>query len=398
MQENFSWYFPLNKNEIEALWEEAILTVDANVLLDLYRYHESTRNALLDALKRFEGRLWLSHQTAEEFFRNRKRVIVGAASAFDEAKQNIDDFAKAADDIVSKVRKNRIIPDSISESLRAAVDNALEKARQAVSESHAQHPDFLAHDPILDRLAALFQGAVGEAFSSSRSADAMAEAERRIREKIPPGYLDSKKSGTKAYGDYFMWCQILDHAAEEKKPIIFVTSEAKEDWWERAAGKTIGLHYELLRESYALTGQRLLAYQTDRFFRYSAELRGEVSNESAAKEISEFVQARSVPLIRVISQLESVASSERNAGQLTIELLRPAYRFTCSGHIAPNLTDIPNLKVRLASHPDGMPNHIVRSGAGTTFDFHIHVKSIDYEEYLPVGEYVFDYDASATVR
>lgn len=61
MKNKYSWCFPLPEDKIKEIWDEAILTVDSNVLLDLYRYHETTRAALIEAIKKFEGRLWLSH-------------------------------------------------------------------------------------------------------------------------------------------------------------------------------------------------------------------------------------------------------------------------------------------------------------------------------------------------
>ena len=51
MKEEFCWYFPPTEEEVNGIWEKGILTIDANVLLDLYRYHESTRNSLVDALR-----------------------------------------------------------------------------------------------------------------------------------------------------------------------------------------------------------------------------------------------------------------------------------------------------------------------------------------------------------
>ena len=72
MKKEFSWYFPISEDEIDSIWKSGLLTVDANVLLDLYRYHESTRNSLINSLKEFKGRLWLSNQAAEEFIRNSK--------------------------------------------------------------------------------------------------------------------------------------------------------------------------------------------------------------------------------------------------------------------------------------------------------------------------------------
>ncbi|ADU67004.1 hypothetical protein Selin_2287 [Desulfurispirillum indicum S5] len=89
MKELFKWYFPLSDDEIRNIWKEGILTVDTNVLLDLYRYHEDTREALLAAINAFDGRAWISHQVAEEFFRNRNSVILSSNSAFNDAEKNM---------------------------------------------------------------------------------------------------------------------------------------------------------------------------------------------------------------------------------------------------------------------------------------------------------------------
>lgn len=395
MRKKYGWYFPKSDTDIKALWDEAILTLDANVLLDLYRYHEDTRNALLRALKRFEGRIWLSHQTSEEFFRNRRKVIVASIKSYDDAQQNLSDIRAGAEEPLNRLRSNRTIPDSVSESVKSALDAALHAAQVSVSEAKEKHPNYLDSDPLLDELTGLFDGAIGEPFDDKTLEDAFKEGKRRLDAKVPPGYLDAKKDGTRPYGDYFMWRQILEYAKTESKPVIFVTSEGKEDWWEKESGRTTGLHYELLKEAYETSGQQLMAYRTDRFFRFSSEVSGEGANESAAEEISAVVKARTVgsQLLRVVSQLETEASQGMNKGKIVIELLRPAYVFTCSGHLEPKLSSIPVVTVRLTQHPDGLPRHIVRSGAGTTFDFNVHLKSIEYQAYLPEGEYVFEYDA-----
>jgi len=396
MKSKFAWCFPLEEKEIKEIWNEAILTVDANVLLDLYRYHENTRTALLDALHKFGGRSWLSYQTAQEFFRNRKKVIISSVNSYSEAMQNISDIKDSLEEPLKRLKANRIIPDEVSESLRSDLYASIETSLAKVNDSKSRHPDFFKADPVLENLSQLFDGSIGDDFTSEILIEATKEGKRRIDLKIPPGFLDSKKDGIRPYGDYFMWRQILDHAALVRKPIIFVTSEGKEDWWERESGKTTGLHYELLKEVHEKTGQRFLAYRTDRFFRFSAELSGEESNESAAKEISALVKARtaSTSLLRLLSQTETHSSQTENSGSLVIELLRPSFVFTCSGHLEPNFLDIPAVSARLVSHPEGMPRHIVRAGAGTTFDFNMHVKSIAYQEYLPAGEYIFEYRAS----
>jgi len=63
MRDRFPWYFVETKDYNEA-WVSGVLTIDANVMLDLYRYNRETREALLKALESFKGRLWISHQTS----------------------------------------------------------------------------------------------------------------------------------------------------------------------------------------------------------------------------------------------------------------------------------------------------------------------------------------------
>ena len=72
IKETFEWAIPISDEEKSQIWEEAILTVDTNVLLDLYRFHPETTRQILNGLKSFKGRVWLSHQVASEFFKNRK--------------------------------------------------------------------------------------------------------------------------------------------------------------------------------------------------------------------------------------------------------------------------------------------------------------------------------------
>ena len=80
--ERFEWAIPLKKEKIQEIWETGILTVDTNVLFDLYRYNYNTSKSILDSLKNFKGRLWISHQVAEEFFRKRAAVICGINQDF----------------------------------------------------------------------------------------------------------------------------------------------------------------------------------------------------------------------------------------------------------------------------------------------------------------------------
>ena len=257
MKDLFKWYFPHSTAEIKEIWEYGILTVDTNVLLDLYRYHQNTRQALLESLNLFNGRAWLSHQVAEEFFRNRNGVILSSTTAFNEAEKSLAEIRKVIEEPIKRLKSNRTIPDTISKILEENIDAAISKATEETQSVKSKYPDYVKEDPILENICILFNSSVGNPFDNETLTEILKEAKRRKENKVPPGFKDVGKEGDKPYGDYLLWRQILDYIKEIKKPLIFVTSEEKEDWWEKGSGKTIGPLYDLLKEFYLETGQRL---------------------------------------------------------------------------------------------------------------------------------------------
>ena len=121
MKDLYQWHFPLGPGEINDAWTGGILSVDTNVLLDLYRYHEETRNLLLKALEHFGERTWLTNQVAEEFFRNRNSVIASASSGFTSADKIAEEILRQTGEEAAKLAKNRIIPQGSAVTFRKGV-------------------------------------------------------------------------------------------------------------------------------------------------------------------------------------------------------------------------------------------------------------------------------------
>jgi hypothetical protein len=63
-------------------FEDASIVLDANVLLALYEIGADARGEVLAVLTRVVGRLWVPHQAALEFCRNRKRVVIRRTNYF----------------------------------------------------------------------------------------------------------------------------------------------------------------------------------------------------------------------------------------------------------------------------------------------------------------------------
>ena len=265
MKKRFGHLLPMTEDEVEAIWREGILTVDANVLLDLYRYHQETQNALIVALRGFAGRLWLSHQAASEFVRNRARAAAAVGKELTDAESDLSALEAAVKQATDNLQGRRPVARDVGQKLKQDVHAALRVAKAAIQDIRTRHDDGASKDAVLDDVLALFDGCVGTPPPDSDLADLHIDAERRIKLKVPPGYKDAEKDDSNAHGDFLVWHQVLQETKNREKPLILVTSERKDDWWLRAHGKTLGPRHELLDEAHRITGQRVLIYQTDFF-------------------------------------------------------------------------------------------------------------------------------------
>ena len=374
------------------------MTLDANVMLDLYRYHSATRDSILAAVEAFAPRLWVSYQAAQEFFANRKNVIASAEKTFREANTAIDELANSLDGNVSKLRGYRLVPRPTIEDFTRALEIAVGSARERIKEASKNHPNYLTADPILDRLLSLFEGKIGAEPSEANRAAMVQQGQTRFKTKTPPGYMDDGKDGDRKYGDFLFWSELIDHAKAANVPIILVTSEQKEDWWEKSSGKTLGPRMELIQEFAAATSQQIFIYQTDNFLKIAAELAGTSVTAEVVEEIREISARRTrphrlnPPAVEV-EQLPHVARSDENIGTLEIDLLREVYMMTGSGRFEPEMDCVPTVSARLIGAPDGCPEIDVTARTGTTFDFNVHIHSTVRNELLPVGHYTVEYEA-----
>lgn len=248
-------YIELTKSEKEQLWDSATFVFDTNVFLNLYRYSKKTRDALLDSMKGLKGRIWMPHQVACEFMENRPDVII----------DSIDKYSKLEKDILCPCKNLRIKEDDPEfKKLQKYVEKWIENYKRI-----NLLIDSVSDDAVLDNILKLFDGKTGNAFPNEKLEEIKKEGEIRYKKEIPPGYKDYKKSNAdtdnNAFGDLIVWKQILNYAKDEKKDIIFVTSDQKEDWWSVVRGKTLGPRIELKKEFYDYTGMKFHMYSMDGF-------------------------------------------------------------------------------------------------------------------------------------
>lgn len=87
----------------------------------------------------------------------------------------------------------------------------------------------------MEQLAAQEKG--GQPFTYREKVALYVEGDFRFLRKLPPGYMDEKEKDkkdetkTQKFGDLFVWKQLLCHAEECRRPIVFITNDNKPDWW-----------------------------------------------------------------------------------------------------------------------------------------------------------------------
>lgn len=217
-------------------------------------------------------------------------VDADVTNDFLKAKKPVDDVEKATRSAAEAIRGCRVIPKDFSETFEAGIEKVCQTIREKIEKEQSEIPNYDTKDDVVSRLEKALLGGVGALPDDIENL--LKEARRRRDEKIPPGYMDEQKDGLGFAGDFLMWTQIMSHSSKEKKPVILVTSETKEDWWEKKSGKTLNPRLELLQEAFEKTGQKFLIYHTDQFLRIHQDKSGEASDESILEEIREYSLAR----------------------------------------------------------------------------------------------------------
>jgi prefoldin subunit 5 len=287
MKDLFPGHFKESDENIREVWETSLFIFDANILLNLYRYSDTTRNEFLRILDKVKDRAWLPHRAAEEYLNNRLSVI-------DQQERSYDDSVKSIESLKQGLENARQHP-FVSKGIMRKVSSVFDELCNELKDNKSVHTTRISNDEIKDSIARIFENSVGLPYEKERIEQLITEGEERYKQKIPPGFKDSSKSGDsevfsekcRKYGDLIVWTQVIDKATELNKGVVLVTDDKKEDWWEKFKGKTVGPRPELVKEFKDRANQTFHMYQADRFLELARENLGEQVSDEIVEEIRE---------------------------------------------------------------------------------------------------------------
>ena len=250
-----------SSEQLNTALREAVVVIDANVLLDLYRYRSQTSQDLIKTLKGLGDRLVVPHQALREFWRRRLRSQDSPSRATKTATDALAKSGRSIREALTAWAKAVGVNDDELSDLNYHVDDFLEtiegKLQDVLQDADAEP----GRDPILEQLEELLAGRVTPPLDQEEWDECIAEANRRIEAEEPPGYLDANKQETNlpegGAGDYLVWYQATRYAKEKDRDLLIVTRDQKEDWWWRRQADFIGPRHELTLGFHEFTGRRL---------------------------------------------------------------------------------------------------------------------------------------------
>ncbi|SIO06942.1 hypothetical protein SAMN05444172_0026 [Burkholderia sp. GAS332] len=292
MRQDFPGWFQKTQEELAAIWDHAIFVPDANILLHCVRHPTNVREELLRVFEVLKDSLWIPYQVGLEFNRNRLDVEFGAQDAYDRLTK---EYEGALGQAKERLRQLRAHPMINVEHEIAALDGFLDDFKTRIAEARLAHP---AGEIALavNRLTDLFKDRVGPKWKHEQLIAIKKEGEDRYAKQIPPGYKDAKKDAGEfnRFGDLIIWKDMLEKAKSENRPIIFISDDAKEDWWWIHRGRKLGARPELIEEFKLASDQDFHVYEFGQFLRIAAERHPEIQAgvEQISKSLSDDEQAR----------------------------------------------------------------------------------------------------------
>lgn len=320
MIDKFIGFVDYSEEEIKDLWEKATFVVDTNILINFYKYtNKDSTKSLLDILKKLKevDRLWIPHQVALEYFFNFEENMLIQEEGYKSAQKDLVELKSKASTIINEIKNSSpYINTDIFQFYLDSLEEINKQLETTVQEEIEKLPD---SQTTKNEILALITDIIGEPYTQSEIDAIEKEGIKRYENKVPPGFEDLKENKKKnfrtygdfryqqIYGDLIVWKQMIGKIAgmEDPTPLIFITEDRKEDWWEKDGRKIKKPHPALQQEFLNRTSQKFYMYRTDTFVKLAIEYLGADLSIEQVQHINEDMEN-----IRKLQKTETDALNE----------------------------------------------------------------------------------------
>ncbi len=313
MKQIFDGFYSLQPDGYNRLWKDAYFIFDTNVLLNLYRYNQSTSDKLIEVISALGEKVWIPHMVGLEYQRNRLSVIGEQNSKFEKVESiisnGISSIESKLEALSLKKRHSLIETDGFIDKLKSESSSYIKELK----ELETKHFSVNRKDSIREQLDRILDGKVGAMPGTQQEIDDLENtAKKRFDLDIPPGYMDAKKEKSdkptfsygnitynRKYCDYILWSEILEFAKKGNiSNIFFISDDAKEDWWyqvKQNGTKTISPRPELKYEIKNESGVDVFhMYSSESFLKHASEALEVDVSEAELKEIRSVTKVKKI--------------------------------------------------------------------------------------------------------
>jgi len=220
---------------------------------------------MMDDLSK-KDRVWIPYQFCSEFYKNRKdridqefkrkEIVIGKLDSLE--KDLYSSYFNDQEHFTLKI-------DSIVKDLQNTITRQKNKINKNKCNPDWREPE---NDIILKRLEKILKDKIGNDYDDDKKSAIESEINKRARIKKQPGVSDIGKSN----GDTIAWFQILDYSENLSKPIILVTEETKDDFWEeKKRNDKIFPRRSLVKEFHDKSGKLFSILNLEEFIKYITE-------------------------------------------------------------------------------------------------------------------------------
>ena len=310
MKNLFYGYYRPTPEEFADLWADCWFVLDANALLNFYRYSPETNKIFFEVLSRVSERLWIPHQVGLEYQENRLAEILRQKNIYEEIREKLSTTQNELQALLSKEHSSINV-----KSLSKKISSTFDSIRQQLEKHEPEHPNLLNEDTIRNSVTQLLDQKVGLPYAKDRLDEIYKIGEKRYAHDIPPGFRDKSKKESKAYGDLvieskygdlIIWFQMIDKAKQTQKPIVFITDDAKEDWWWEKSGQKIGPRAELITEMKQQANVSYYMYAPNQFIAFAKDYLGITVKQAVIDEVRDVTESKSDWKSEVIEAFRSL--------------------------------------------------------------------------------------------